>query len=104
MITLLKIHVLTLAQIDLWNLYVGPVQVASINTTVSPTPIPSSELVPPPPLYYPPFPTGEQSVIATSNESLKYPSNFWWGVASAAYQVEGTYTFFIPYYKHICLQ
>jgi hypothetical protein len=90
MITLLKCHVLTSAQIDLWNLYVGPVQVASVNTTVSPTPIPSSELVPPPPLYYPPFPTGEQSVIATSNESLKYPSSFWWGVASAAYQVEGT--------------
>jgi hypothetical protein len=68
---------------------VGPVEVASVNTTVSPTPIPSSELVPPPPLYYAPFPTGAQNPAFTTNSSWHFPTDFWWGVSSAAYQVEG---------------
>ncbi|KAF2672260.1 glycoside hydrolase [Microthyrium microscopicum] len=74
---------------ELWNIMVGPVEVASVNTTVSPTPVPSTELKPPPPLYYPPFPTGEQLPLVSANNSWRFPSSFWWGVASAAYQVEG---------------
>jgi beta-glucosidase len=27
--------------------------------------------------------------MASKNESWKFPAGFWWGVASAAYQVEG---------------
>ena len=75
--------------IDLWDLFVGPVQVAEITTTVSPTPIPSNELIPPPPLYYSSFPTGEQNPMYAKNANWSFPSDFWWGVASAAYQVEG---------------
>lgn len=74
---------------DLWDLFVGPVQAASINTTVSATPIPSSSLIPPPPLYYNPFPSGQQVPASSKNESWSFPSDFWYGVASAAYQVEG---------------
>lgn len=74
---------------DLWNLMVGPVQTALINTTVSPTPVPSSELIPPPPLYYSPFPTGQQQPMYAPNASWSFPSDFWWGVAGAAYQIEG---------------
>ncbi len=73
----------------MWDLYVGPVEVASINTTVSPTPVPTNELIPPPPLYYSPFPTGQQQPMYAKNESWSFPKGFWWGVASAAYQVEG---------------
>ena len=54
-----------------------------------PTPVPSSELVPPPPLYYPAFPTGAQVPMMTKNSSWSFPKDFWWGVASAAYQSEG---------------
>ncbi|RDI82971.1 hypothetical protein Vi05172_g6805 [Venturia inaequalis] len=75
---------------DLWNLYVGPVQrIQSMNTTVEATPVPTADLIPPPPLYYSPFPTGQQNVEPATNKSLKFPKDFWWGVASAAYQVEG---------------
>jgi hypothetical protein len=74
---------------DLWRLFVGPVQVYSVNTTVSPTPVPSSELIPPPPLNYPSFPTGAQNPMMSTNSSWSFPSNFFWGVASAAFQVEG---------------
>jgi hypothetical protein len=81
--------ILLTSPVDFWNLYVGPVDVAAVNTTVSPTPVPSSELVPPPPLYYAPFPTGAQNPAVTTNNSWHFPANFWWGVASAAYQVEG---------------
>ena len=56
---------------------------------MEPTPVPTSELIPPPPLYYAPFPTGHQSALVTKNESWKFPHGFYWGVASAAYQVEG---------------
>lgn len=63
--------------------------VASVNTTVSPTPVPSSELIPPPPLHYPSWMSGPQSPFVTKNESWSFPKDFWWGVASASYQVEG---------------
>lgn len=84
-----KLHIKLIFSIELWDLFVGPVQIASINTTVSATPIPTSELVPPPPLYYPAFPSGAQVPLVQKNESWKFPSGFFWGVASAAYQVEG---------------
>ena len=74
---------------ELWDKYVGPVQVASITTTVSPTPIASAELVPPPPLFFSPLGATPQVPAAVTNSSWKFPSGFWWGVASAAYQVEG---------------
>jgi beta-glucosidase len=52
--------------------------------------VPSSELVPPPPLYYSPFFANQvQNPAVSTNQSWSFPSNFWWGVASAAYQVEG---------------
>ncbi|KAF2715657.1 glycoside hydrolase family 1 protein [Pleomassaria siparia CBS 279.74] len=74
---------------DLWDLYVGPVSTFSINTTVQPTPIPSSSLIPPPSLYYPSFPTGQQVPLQSKNESWSFPSTFWYGVAGASYQIEG---------------
>ncbi|KAB8291666.1 hypothetical protein EYC80_006466 [Monilinia laxa] len=74
---------------QLWDLFVGPVEKATTNTTVSPTPIPTAELIPPPPLYYPSFPPGAQVPLAQKNESWKFPSGFFWGVASASYQIEG---------------
>ncbi|ESZ93546.1 glycoside hydrolase family 1 protein [Sclerotinia borealis F-4128] len=80
---------ITLNVQQLWDLFVGPVATAATNITVSATPIPTSELIPPPPLYYPSFPTGAQVPLAPKNESWKFPSGFWWGVASAAYQIEG---------------
>ena len=74
---------------DLLDLYVGPVSTFSINTTVQPTPIPSSSLIPPPALYYPSFPTGQQVPLQSKNESWKFPKDFWYGVAGASYQIEG---------------
>ncbi|KAI9650373.1 hypothetical protein NHQ30_000386 [Ciborinia camelliae] len=74
---------------QLWDLFVGPIETAAITTTVSPTPIPTSELIPPPPLYYPSSPSGAEMPLAQKNESWKFPSGFWWGVSSAAYQMEG---------------
>ncbi|KAK0108228.1 hypothetical protein ONS95_003048 [Cadophora gregata] len=81
--------VMTVNVEDLWNLFVGPVSTAAVNTTVSATPIPTHELIPPPGLYYDPFPAGQQIPMTVKNESWKFPAGFWWGVASAAYQVEG---------------
>jgi hypothetical protein len=75
--------------IDLWNIWVGPVETYSINTTVEATPIPSAELIPPPPLHYPSFLSEQVNPGSSRNESLSFPKDFWWGVASAAYQVEG---------------
>jgi hypothetical protein len=80
---------LTLHVEDLWDLFVGPVSTATVNTTVSATPIPTHELIPPPSLFYSSFPSGQQIPLASKNESWKFPAGFWWGVASAAYQVEG---------------
>ena len=74
---------------DLWNLFVGPVSTASMNTTMAATPIPTTELIPPPGLYYSSFPAGQQIPMVTKNESWSFPKGFWWGVASAAYQAEG---------------
>lgn len=74
---------------DLWDLYIGPVEEANITTTVQATPVPSSSLIPPPPLFYSPFPTGQQYPYGAKNHSWSFPETFWWGVASAAYQVEG---------------
>ncbi|CAD6441255.1 bb7ff2ce-734c-442b-aa67-1f41e43e1353 [Sclerotinia trifoliorum] len=74
---------------QLWDLFVGPVETAATRTTVSATPVATSELIPPPPLYYPSFLSGAQVPLVAKNESWKFPSGFWWGVASAAYQVEG---------------
>ena len=74
---------------NLWDLLVGPISSAYYTTTISATPVPSSSLVPPPPLYYAPFPTGAQVPLVTKNESWSFPKDFWWGVAGAAFQVEG---------------
>lgn len=74
---------------DTWDLLIGPVQEAYYTTTVSPTPIPSESLIPPPPLYYSPFPTGQQVPAEIKNESWSFPKDFAWGVAGAAYQIEG---------------
>ena len=74
---------------DLWNIYIGPVQSASINTTVEPTPIPSAQLIPPPQLYYPSYLPGAQIPGLGRNDSWSFPKGFWWGVSSASYQVEG---------------
>ncbi|KAI0023555.1 beta-glucosidase [Xylariomycetidae sp. FL0641] len=49
-------------------------------TTVSPTPVPSSELVYPPPL---------PARAMNEDDSLQLPSDFVWGVAASAWQVEG---------------
>ena len=73
----------------MWDLFVGPIEIADVNTTVSPTPVPTNELIPPPPLFYSPFPTGQQQPMFPKNDSWSFPKDFWWGVASAAYQVEG---------------
>ena len=78
-----------LSPADLWNQFVGPVSIAATNTTVQPTAVPTSELIPPPPLYYSPFPTGQQVAATMKNESWSWPEGFYWGVASAAYQAEG---------------
>jgi len=74
---------------DMWDLLVGPVSSASITTTVSATPVPTSSLIPPPPLYYSPFPSGQQYPMEVKNESWSFPKDFWWGVAGAAFQIEG---------------
>ncbi|KAJ5706890.1 glycoside hydrolase family 1 protein [Penicillium malachiteum] len=49
----------------------------SLSTTVSPTPVPTSSLILPPPLYFPP------------QNTFKFPENFILGVAGAAAQIEG---------------
>ncbi|RAH46907.1 glycoside hydrolase family 1 protein [Aspergillus brunneoviolaceus CBS 621.78] len=74
---------------DLWNIYIGPVETAAVNSTVEPTPIPSSQLIPPPQLYYPSYLTGAQIPAQGKNDSWSFPKGFWWGVTSASYQVEG---------------
>ncbi|KAK5132114.1 hypothetical protein LTR08_000365 [Meristemomyces frigidus] len=56
-------------------------------TTVSPTPLASSELVFPPALYTP-CPQSADSCI----ECYKLPKDFLWGVAGSAFQIEGGLT------------
>ncbi|KAF2724396.1 glycoside hydrolase family 1 protein [Polychaeton citri CBS 116435] len=74
---------------DLWDLFVGPVSTPAIITTAPATPVPSSSLIPPPPLYYNPFPAGAQVAPEVRNESWSFPKHFLWGVAGAAFQIEG---------------
>lgn len=61
---------------DLWDLLVGPASSAATTTTVSPTPVPSQDLIPPPPLHYPSFPSGQQIIPETKNESWSFPKDF----------------------------
>jgi len=68
---------LTLNVDDLWNLFVGPIEAAATTTTVAATPIPHTSLIPPPPLYYSPFPTGQQVPLVAKNESWSFPKDFW---------------------------
>lgn len=84
-----QLSTLVLTSTEYWDVFVGPVAKANITTTVSATPVATSELVPPPPLYYAPQTPGAQNALVSKNENWKFPSGFWWGVASAAYQVEG---------------
>jgi len=74
---------------DLWNLFVGPVDVANTTTTVEATPVPSSSLIPPPYLGNYAFPPGRQVPLVTKNESWSFPRYFHLGVAGAAFQIEG---------------
>ncbi|KAK1083491.1 hypothetical protein LTR33_003224 [Friedmanniomyces endolithicus] len=53
-------------------------------TTVSPTPVASSELIFPPALY-----TACPSTSDSCVDCYKLPSNFIWGVAGSAFQIEG---------------
>ncbi|KAF6793421.1 beta-glucosidase [Colletotrichum sojae] len=68
------------AWLSLW----GPIPVLSppFTTTVAPTPIPSSELIKPPPL-----PLGPAN--SANGCGLKFPKDFQWGFAGAALQIEG---------------
>jgi len=65
----------------LWD-QVGPLQTATITTTVSPTPEPSE--YPKPNWIHPLVPAYVPEVA-----DAKLPDDFLWGVASAAFQVEG---------------
>lgn len=63
---------------------------ANVTTTVAATPVAASELVPPPFLTkYPDIIPGQQVASSGRNSSWKFPKGFFWGVASAATQVEG---------------
>lgn len=62
---------------DLWDLLVGPVTQPYYTTTISATPVPASSLIPPPPLFYSPFPTGQQYPYVPKNESWSFPKDFW---------------------------
>jgi len=68
---------LTLNVDDLWDLFVGPIEAAATTTTVAATPIPHTSLIPPPPLYYSPFPNGQQVPLVAKNESWSFPKDFW---------------------------
>ncbi|WPG97496.1 glycoside hydrolase family 1 protein [Acrodontium crateriforme] len=56
-------------------------------TTVSPTPLASSELIYPPPLY-----TACPGSADDCVDCYKLPSNFIWGLAGSAFQIEGGLT------------
>jgi hypothetical protein len=47
----------------------------SLNTTVSTTPVPSSELIPPP-LSYSPFTNVQQNSMVVKNGSWSFPKDF----------------------------
>lgn len=63
--------------------------IAANTTVVAPIPVNSTELIPPQPLHYALFPTGQQYLAEPKNESWSFPSDFLWGVAGAAFQLEG---------------
>ncbi|KAJ5915872.1 glycoside hydrolase [Penicillium verhagenii] len=64
---------------ELWTTipYISPPQ---ITTTVTPTPIPSSQLI---------FPLQYYDVDSNSNKNRSLPANFIWGLAGSAIQIEG---------------
>ncbi|KAH0029444.1 glycoside hydrolase, partial [Aureobasidium melanogenum] len=74
---------------DLWDFFVGPVDIANTTTTVEATPVPSSSLIPPPYLGNYAFPPGRHVLLTTKNESWSFPKDFYLGVAGAAFQIEG---------------
>ncbi|KAG9515703.1 glycoside hydrolase family 1 protein, partial [Aureobasidium melanogenum] len=74
---------------DLWDFFVGLVDIANTTTTVEATPVPSSSLIPPPYLGNYAFPPGRQVPLTTKNESWSFPKDFYLGVAGAAFQIEG---------------
>lgn len=59
-------------------------QTVPFTTTVSPTPVPSSELVKPPALY-----TACPGSADACIDCYKLPKDFIWGVAGSAFQIEG---------------
>jgi beta-glucosidase len=63
---------------DAWDLLIGPVAVAETTTVYEPSPVPSSSLIPPPPIYYSPFPSGQQVPLVPKNESWSFPEHFWY--------------------------
>ena len=60
----------------IWDVLVGPVTTAKITTTVSPTPVPSTSLIPPPTLRYSLFPAGQQLPPTQKNQSWAFPKSF----------------------------
>ncbi|KAG9658315.1 glycoside hydrolase, partial [Aureobasidium melanogenum] len=74
---------------DLWDFFVGPVDIANTTTTIEATPVPSSSLIPPPYLGNYAFPPGRQVPLVRKNESWSFPKDFYLGVAGAAFQIEG---------------
>jgi len=69
---------LSLSLEDVWDLLIGPVEVAETTTVYEPSLVPSSSLIPPPPIYYSPFPTGQQVPLVAKNESWAFPEHFWY--------------------------
>lgn len=72
------------AYYDLWSSIKYSNTVLPISTTVSPTPVATSELVFPPPLY-----TACPDSALNCLNGYCLPEDFLWGVASSAWQIEG---------------
>ncbi|KAL2349972.1 beta-glucosidase [Cryomyces antarcticus] len=75
------------AYANLWSSIKYSNTVLPFTTTVSPTPVPTSELVYPPSLYQP----CAESASCLNGYCL--PKDFVWGVASSAWQIEGAAMF-----------